>query len=96
MTRQTISKWELDKSYPDLESLIRLSDLFAVSTNFCLTLVKKMPATKPIWWMWFYRRKQSMAKVKWYAGGQERAQVAVGLLVELVKNLIAPNERPLQ
>lgn len=37
-----------------------------------------------------------MTKVKWYAGGQERAQVAVGLLVELVKNLIAPNERPLQ
>ncbi|WP_225426038.1 helix-turn-helix transcriptional regulator [Lactiplantibacillus mudanjiangensis] len=41
VTRQTISKWELDKSYPDLESLIRLSDLFAVSTNFCLTLVKQ-------------------------------------------------------
>ncbi|VDG32532.1 transcription regulator [Lactobacillus plantarum JDM1] [Lactiplantibacillus mudanjiangensis] len=37
-----------------------------------------------------------MTKGKWYAGGQERAQVAVGLLVELVKNLTAPNERPLQ
>ncbi|MFC6180595.1 helix-turn-helix domain-containing protein [Lactiplantibacillus daowaiensis] len=102
VTRQTISKWELDKSYPDLESLVRLSELFAVSTDDLLGL-KRTDATpvtenRPIRWTWFHRgRKSTMTKkVKWYAGGQERAQVAVGLLVGLIENLNASNEQPLR
>ena len=37
VTRQTISAWENDKSYPDIHSLLMLGDLFHVSLD---TLVK--------------------------------------------------------
>lgn len=37
VSRQTISNWENDKSYPDLNSLLRLSEVFQVSLD---TLVK--------------------------------------------------------
>ena len=37
VTRQTISSWENDKSYPDIHSLLMLGDLFSVSLD---TLVK--------------------------------------------------------
>lgn len=36
LTRQTISKWELNQSTPDIEYLIRLSEIFEVSTDFLL------------------------------------------------------------
>ena len=37
VTRQTISSWENDKSYPDIHSLLMMSDLFNVSLD---TLVR--------------------------------------------------------
>lgn len=36
LTRQTISKWELNQSTPDLEYLVRLSDFFGVSTDYLI------------------------------------------------------------
>lgn len=33
VTPQAISKWELDKSYPDLDTLLKLSQYFKVSTD---------------------------------------------------------------
>ena len=33
LTRQTISKWELNQSTPDLAYLVRLNDYFGVSTD---------------------------------------------------------------
>ena len=36
VTRQTISKWELDQSTPDLEYIVQLSELFGVSTDFLI------------------------------------------------------------
>lgn len=33
VSRQAISKWELGTAYPDIERLISLSDLFAVSLD---------------------------------------------------------------
>lgn len=33
VTPQTISKWELNKSYPDLDTLLQLSDFFQISTD---------------------------------------------------------------
>lgn len=36
LTRQTISKWELNQSTPDLDYLVRLSDFFGVSTDFLM------------------------------------------------------------
>ena len=37
VSRQTVSAWENDKTYPDIHSLLMLSDLFDVSLD---TLVK--------------------------------------------------------
>lgn len=34
LTRQTISKWELNQSTPDIDYLVRLSDFFGVSTDY--------------------------------------------------------------
>lgn len=36
LTRQTISKWELDQSTPDMEYIIKLSDLFGVTTDYLI------------------------------------------------------------
>lgn len=33
VSRQTISNWEVARSYPDIESLIRLSELFSISID---------------------------------------------------------------
>lgn len=39
-TQDTISLWELGKSFPDIFSLIKLSQIFNVSTDFLLGLEK--------------------------------------------------------
>lgn len=36
LTRQTISKWELEQSTPDLDLLLQLSDIFQVSTDYLI------------------------------------------------------------
>ena len=36
VTRQSVSKWEGAQSVPDLEKMIRLSELFEVSTDYLL------------------------------------------------------------
>lgn len=36
ITRQTISKWELDQSTPDLEYISRLSEFFGVTTDYLI------------------------------------------------------------
>ncbi len=36
LSRQTISKWELNQSSPDLDILVRLSELFEVSTDYLI------------------------------------------------------------
>ena len=33
VSRQTVSSWENDKSYPDIHSLLMISDLFNVSLD---------------------------------------------------------------
>ena len=36
VSRQSVSKWETDQTYPDSEKLIRLSEIFEVSTDYLL------------------------------------------------------------
>ena len=36
LTRQTISKWELDQSTPDISYILKLSNLFSVSTDYLI------------------------------------------------------------
>ena len=38
VTRQTISKWELDQSTPDLEFIAQLSSIFGVSADYLIGL----------------------------------------------------------
>lgn len=47
VTRQTISKWELDQSTPDLDLLSRLSDLFQVSTDYLIKPELVQPGQPP-------------------------------------------------
>ncbi|MBR2539554.1 MAG: helix-turn-helix transcriptional regulator, partial [Mogibacterium sp.] len=42
VTRQTISNWENNKSYPDLETLVLISDTFDVSLDAMLKGDRKM------------------------------------------------------
>ncbi len=42
ISRQTVSNWENEKSYPDVISVIRLSDLYAVSLDDLLKGDNKM------------------------------------------------------
>ena len=44
VTRQTISKWELDQSTPELGLLAQLSDIFGVTTDY---LIKEDMGTVP-------------------------------------------------
>ena len=36
VTRQTISSWENSKSYPDIETLVKISDKFNISLDILL------------------------------------------------------------
>lgn len=43
VTRQAVSKWELNASVPDVEKLLALSDFFQVSTDYLLKETIEMP-----------------------------------------------------
>ena len=47
VTRQTISKWELNQSTPDLALLAQLSDLFHVSTDYLIRDEQPTPDEPP-------------------------------------------------
>jgi transcriptional regulator with XRE-family HTH domain len=52
VSRQTISNWELGKSYPDIDSLIRLSDQFSISLDDLLKGDIKMVQSLKIGTIW--------------------------------------------
>ena len=45
VSRQTISNWENNKSYPDIISVIRMSDIYSVSLDHLLKEEKSMNQT---------------------------------------------------
>ena len=45
VTRQTISKWELDQSTPDLPYLAAISEFFGVSTDYLIKAQMTEPAS---------------------------------------------------
>ena len=48
VTRQSVSKWEGAQSVPDLDKMIRLSELFGVSTVYLKTKLSKLSiSTRP-------------------------------------------------
>ena len=44
VSRQAVSKWELDKTVPDVKYIVALSELFGVTTDF---LLKDDPKSMP-------------------------------------------------
>ncbi|WP_318764969.1 helix-turn-helix domain-containing protein [Lactiplantibacillus carotarum] len=101
VTRQTISKWELKKSYPDIESLVRLTQIFEVSADELLGL--SAPVAKRSWFtVWFHRgtsekmTKKDINARKWYSTGQERSRMAAAIMLDLVGNLNQTTEQPLR
>lgn len=96
LTRQTISKWELGRSYPDIENLVRLSKLFDVSTDELLDLKLAKPKKTVFSWLFHKRSANQMTKMQWQTSGQEKARVATGLIVEIVANLDPEKDRPLR
>lgn len=45
VTRQTVSNWENEKSYPDLELLVKMSNMFDISLDTLLKGDSKMVKT---------------------------------------------------
>lgn len=75
VTRQTVSNWENSKSYPDLETLVKMSELFDVTLD---SLLKgDTPMVQTIDW----ERRMG----KWF----KRLFVAVGIVL-LLLNMILP------
>ncbi len=48
VSRQSISKWETDAAVPELEKLLRMSDIFGVSLDALVREDTEPPATPPI------------------------------------------------
>ena len=96
LSRQTISKWELGRSYPDIENLVRLSQLFQVSTDELLDLKPATPKKPVFSWLFHKRSSNKMTEIKWDTSGQSKPRVATGLIVEIVANLDPEKDRPLR
>ena len=43
VSRQTMSNWETGKTYPDIVSVIKMSDLYAISLDHLLKEKEEMP-----------------------------------------------------
>lgn len=69
VTRQTVSNWEREKSYPDLLTLVKISDEFGISLDVMLKEDKKMVAKM--------NREIRLGK----KGRQALAIIAVGLII---------------
>ena len=48
LTRQTISKWELNQSSPDINYIVRLSDFFGVTTDYLIKSEQSCTTTEPL------------------------------------------------
>ena len=46
VSRQAVSKWELDLSLPDIDNIVQLSQLFGVSTDHLLTNKQDLPGNE--------------------------------------------------
>jgi len=42
VTRQTVSSWEVGKSFPDISTLIKISDFYQLSLDYMLKVVPKI------------------------------------------------------
>lgn len=78
VTRQTISNWETDKTYPDVQSLLLLSDLFGVSID---ELVKGDVATMESKIKKEWKKMSRLIAVAWGLIGLGTLCAVVGFVV---------------
>ena len=84
VSRQSVSKWESAQSVPDMERIIRLSEVFGVSTDYLLkdsiAITEDLPAVEQPGTL---RRSVSMEEANAFLQVRERnaGQIAVGVLL---------------
>lgn len=80
VSRQTISSWENERSYPDIDSLIRLSDFYHLSLD---QLLKEDTGMKEE-----IQKKEQLAKVNkmWLGSYLVNLLVVIGILLYLTGN----------
>ena len=78
VTRQAVSKWERDLSYPDVDTLVNLAQIFGCDVRVLLGLKQKVA------WRGIFRWRPQDKEVKWYAGGDVRRREALALLAEII------------
>ena len=48
VSRQSVSKWETGQATPDLDKIIKLADLFGVTTDYLLTGKPTLPSDRQV------------------------------------------------
>jgi len=87
LTRQSISKWENDNGYPDLDNLVRLSEYYEISID---DLIKENQELEVKILDNNVRIADSQQKLDYLKNSQERDEGLALLLISLIGCLIAP------
>lgn len=101
VTRQSVSKWEGAQAVPDLEKMLRLSQLFGVSTDFLLKDELETPENAPAWEETSPLRRVSMEEANAFLSAKTATArpIALGVLLCILSPiclllLAAMSERP--
>ena len=89
VTRQAVSKWENNQSYPDVETLVKLSQIFDCDVRVLLGMEQKTSL------LGLFRWRPQDKEIKWYAGSDVRRREALALLTEMIA-LLPPQQAELK
>ena len=87
ISRQSISKWENNSSYPDLDNLVRLSEYYEISID---DLLKENQGLKAKIAENNFKIKDSQQKLDHIRSGYERDEGLALLIISLVGCLVTP------
>jgi len=87
ITRQTVSKWELGESEPDVNYLIQLSEIFQVTTDY---LLKDAPNAPQIATIPSEKKPTLQEKAKMWLGGIFTLIGVLGVLTFWVLSIVSP------
>lgn len=87
VTRQTISNWETNRTYPDLHSLLLLSEQFGTSMDALVKgdLVKMGEKVEDGW-----KKMSRLAAIAWGMTGAGLVALAVGLVAPTAQSSVVP------
>jgi transcriptional regulator with XRE-family HTH domain len=87
ISRQSISKWENNSSYPDLDNLVRLSEYYEISID---DLLKENQGLKTKIAENNFKIKDSQQKLDHIRSGYERDEGLALLIISLIGCLVTP------